>query len=76
MVTAHHPFRYGVNYLPLVPSAINTLVSHPLYQKTDFSSVVSVGNGVGYLPATGLLSTTNTFATDGKVPELYLHYPF
>ena len=42
--------RYGVNMMPMVPSAIHQLVTSPLFSKTDLSTLVAVSSGAAYLP--------------------------
>ena len=39
-----------MNYMPLIPSAIHQLVNHPLFAKTDLTTLVAVSNGAAYLP--------------------------
>lgn len=47
----HRSFRrYGVNVMPLIPSAIHQMVNSPLFSKTDLSTLVSVSSGAAYLP--------------------------
>lgn len=42
--------KYGVNIMPLIPSAIHQMVNSPLFDKTDLSTLVHVSSGAAYLP--------------------------
>lgn len=42
--------QYGVQVLPLIPSAIHQMVNHPLFTKIDLTTLVSVSSGAAYLP--------------------------